>query len=70
MSSQELFAHAGLEWQSFPSVPGCIFFLFSVLGFELMAYIFSYSTSPFFVMGFFEIGCHKLFAWACSEPQS
>jgi hypothetical protein len=22
------------------------------------------------VMGFFEIGCHKLFAWACSEPQS
>jgi hypothetical protein len=33
--------------------------------FELMA-----STSPFIMMGVFEIGSHKLFAWAGFEPQS
>jgi hypothetical protein len=31
-------------------------FLSAVLEFELMAYTLSHSTSPFFVMGFFEIG--------------
>jgi hypothetical protein len=32
-----------------------------VLGLELRAYTLSHSTSPFFVMGFFEIGSHELF---------
>jgi hypothetical protein len=31
-----------------------------VLGFELRAYTLSHSTSPFFVMGFFEIESHDL----------
>jgi hypothetical protein len=31
----------------------CLFVCFAVLGFELRAYTFSHSTSPFFVMGFF-----------------
>jgi hypothetical protein len=35
---------------------------FSVLGFELRAYTLSHSTSPFFVMGFFQIGSCELFA--------
>jgi hypothetical protein len=30
--------------------------------FELRAYTLSYSTSPFFVLGFFKIGAHELFA--------
>jgi hypothetical protein len=34
----------------------CLFFFFAVLGLEIRAYILSHSTSPFFVMGFFEIG--------------
>jgi hypothetical protein len=38
------------------------FLLFSVLGFELRAYTLSYSTSPF-VMDFFKIVSHELFAW-------
>jgi hypothetical protein len=42
--------------------------LFAVLGIELRAYTFSYSTSPFFVKGFFEIGSLKLFSWAGFEP--
>jgi hypothetical protein len=33
-----------------------IYLLFAVLEFELRAYTLSQSTSPFFVMGFFEIG--------------
>jgi hypothetical protein len=41
---------------------------FAVLGFELRAYTSSHSTSPFFVMGFFEIGSYKLFAQAGFEP--
>jgi hypothetical protein len=32
------------------------FFFFVVLGFELRAYPLSHSTSPVFVLGFFEIG--------------
>jgi hypothetical protein len=40
------------------------------LGFELRAYTLSHSTSPFFVMGFFEIVSYKLFAQAGFEPQS
>jgi hypothetical protein len=32
------------------------FFFFCGMGFELRAYTVSYSTSPFFVMGVFEIG--------------
>jgi hypothetical protein len=35
---------------------------FLVLGFELRAYTLSHSTSPFFVMDFFEIESFKLFA--------
>jgi hypothetical protein len=34
-----------------------------VLGFELRASTLSHSTSLIFVMGFFEIGSRKLFAW-------
>jgi hypothetical protein len=47
---------------------GAVTFLFAVLGFELRAYTLSYSTSPFFVMGFFEIGSQELLAWAGFEP--
>jgi hypothetical protein len=43
-------------------------FFFVVLGFEFRAYTLSYSTSPFFVMGFFEVGFCKLFTWAGFEP--
>jgi hypothetical protein len=39
-------------------------FFFPVLGFELRAYTSSHSTSPFFVIEFFEIGSQELFAWA------
>jgi hypothetical protein len=35
-------------------------YLFAMLGFELMAYTLSHSTSPF--GGFFEIGSLELFA--------
>jgi hypothetical protein len=38
-----------------------------LLGFELRAYTLSHSTSSLFVMGFFEIGSHKLFAQAGIE---
>jgi hypothetical protein len=41
-----------------------IFFFFSVLGLELKAFTLSHSTSPIFVMGFFKIGSHELFALA------
>jgi hypothetical protein len=40
------------------------FIYFVVLGSELSAYTLSHSTSPFFVMGFFKIGSHELFAQA------
>jgi hypothetical protein len=43
-------------------------YFFVVLGFELRAYTLSHSTSLFFVMGFFEIGFHKLFAPSDFEP--
>jgi hypothetical protein len=46
------------------------FFFFAVLGFELRAYSLSHCTSPFIVMGFFEIGSLELFAWAGFEPRS
>jgi hypothetical protein len=46
------------------------FFFFVVLGFELRAHTLSHSTSPFFVMGFFEIGSCKLFPWAGFKPRS
>jgi hypothetical protein len=42
-------------------------FFLVVLGFELRAYTLSHSTSPVFVMGFFEIGSHRLFTWAGFE---
>jgi hypothetical protein len=45
----------------------CVIFVllfFSVLGFELRAYTLSHSTSPFLCWIIFEIGSHKLFAWA------
>jgi hypothetical protein len=50
--------------------PRNFFFFFVVLGLELRAYALSHSTSPFFVMGVFEIGSQELFAWAGFEPQS
>jgi hypothetical protein len=28
----------------------------------------SHSTTPFFVIGFFKIGSHELFAWVGFEP--
>jgi hypothetical protein len=39
-----------------------------VLGLGLRAYTLSHSTSPFFVMGFFEIASRKLFHRAGFEP--
>jgi hypothetical protein len=39
-----------------------LFFFFVVLGFKFRAYTLSHSTSPFFVMGVFEIGSCKLLA--------
>jgi hypothetical protein len=38
------------------------FSFFAILGFELRAFTLSHSTSPFFVMNFFEIGSQELFA--------
>jgi hypothetical protein len=46
-----------------------LFFLM-ILGFELRAYTLSHSTSPFLVMGFFEIGFHGVFVQAGFEPRS
>jgi hypothetical protein len=46
------------------------FFFFAVLEFELRAYSLSHCTSPFIVMGFFEIESLELFAWAGFEPRS
>jgi hypothetical protein len=43
-------------------------FIFVVLGLELGAYTLSHSTSPFFVLGIFEIASHEQFAWVGSEP--
>jgi hypothetical protein len=43
---------------------------FAVLGLELRTYTLSHSTSPFFVLDFFEIGSCKLFAWTDFELQS
>jgi hypothetical protein len=51
-------------------VPNKDFFFFAVLGFELRAFILSHSTSPFFVLGFFEIGSQELFAQAGFELRS
>jgi hypothetical protein len=42
-------------------------FIFAVLGFELRAYTLSHSTSPIFVIGFFEMGSCELFAWVGFE---
>jgi hypothetical protein len=55
---------------SHSSSPFCsgYFILFAVLGFELTAYNLSHSTSPVFVMGFFEIESLKLFAWVGFKP--
>jgi hypothetical protein len=41
---------------------------FPLLGFELSTYTLSHSTSPFFVMGFFKTGSHKLFLHVAIEP--
>jgi Na+/proline symporter len=41
-----------------------LFIFLAVLGFELRAYTLSHSTSPFFVMGFFEIGSCELYPQA------
>jgi hypothetical protein len=58
-------AHQGLAWFLF-----IYLFICCSLGFELRTFTLSHSTSPFFVMGFFEIGSHKLFIQAGFEPQS
>jgi hypothetical protein len=44
--------------------------LFEVLGFELRAYTWSHSASPFIEIGVFKIGSHKLFAQAYFESLS
>jgi hypothetical protein len=44
-----------------------LLFVFVVLGFELKAYTLSHSTSPFFVMSFFQIGYCELFSQADFE---
>jgi hypothetical protein len=41
-----------------------VFVCFVVLGLELRAFTPRHSTSSIFVMGFFEIGSHELFAQA------
>jgi hypothetical protein len=46
------------------------YFFFAALGFELKASTLSHSTSPLFVMGFFEIGSHELLAQAGFKPQA
>jgi hypothetical protein len=43
-------------------------FFFVIVGFELRAYLEPLHL-PFFVMGFFDIGSHELFAQAGFEPQ-
>jgi hypothetical protein len=40
-----------------------IYLFMAELGFELRAYTLSTPTAFFFVIGFFEIGSHELFAW-------
>jgi hypothetical protein len=45
-----------------------LFVCFAVLELELKAYTLSHSTSPFFVMGFFEIGLLELCAQASFKP--
>jgi hypothetical protein len=46
-----------------------IFFFFGVvLGLELKTFTLSHAASPFFVVGFFELGSHELFAWAGFKP--
>jgi hypothetical protein len=55
------------------TIEPAVLFLFVVLEFELRAYNLSHPTSPphpFFVMGFFKIGSHELFAQAGFELQS
>jgi hypothetical protein len=47
-----------------------LFLFFVVLGLELKAYTSSHSISSFFVLGFFKIASHELFAWAGFEPYS
>jgi hypothetical protein len=44
-----------------------ILFYFVVLWLEFRASTLSHSTSPFFVLGFFEVGSHELFAQAGFE---
>jgi hypothetical protein len=46
------------------------FFFFPVLEFEFRAYTLNHSTSPFFVMAFFEIGSHEPFARTGFELRS
>jgi hypothetical protein len=49
-------------------IKNSFFFFFAVLGLELRAFTLSHSTSPIFVIRFFEIGSGELFAWAGFEP--
>jgi hypothetical protein len=48
-------------------MPTSFFIIFAVLLFELRAYTLSHSTSPIFVMGFFEIWSCELFAQRSSD---
>jgi hypothetical protein len=50
------------------SLLSLFFFFFVVLELELRAFTSSHSTQPYFCEGFFDIGSHKLFAWAGFEP--
>jgi hypothetical protein len=45
-------------------------FVFAGLGFELRAFNLIHSTTPIFVMCFFEIGSQKLFVWYGFEPSN
>jgi hypothetical protein len=62
-----------LRWGTGPILPSLnqpdLLFFFAVLGFELRVYILSHFTSPFFVIGIFEIESCELFVQAGFELQ-
>jgi hypothetical protein len=45
-----------------------LFFILVVLKFKLRGLCLEPFFQPFFVMSFFKVGSHKLFAWAGLEP--
>jgi hypothetical protein len=50
--------------------PDSHFFIFFSTGVWTQGLHLESLHQPFFVIGFFEIGSHKLFAWAGFQPQS